>query len=337
MTDAVVADNLQKHFGSVHAARGITLTVPKGARFGLIGQNGAGKTTFIKMLLGICRHDEGQIRVLGGSPEEVSVRRRIGYLPERLAIPASFSALSFLDSVARFKGLSAAQRQSECKDLLQMVGLEEVAWKRKTGGYSKGMRQRTGLAAALIGRPELLILDEPTDGIDPMGRRQIRDVILEFAKGGSTIFLNSHLLAETERVCDHVAVLHQGAVVVAGALSVLQRKDSFKVVFVADGGERGAVVNAAAALGFVEEKDAGDVIVRDDRVVTRFTGTDARALSTALKMAIDKGLIVTELAPDLVELETILASAMSHAAPPPSTPAAPSSSSSSSSASEVRP
>ena len=300
MTDAVVADNLHKHFGSVHAARGITLTVPKGARFGLIGQNGAGKTTFIKMLLGISRHDEGRIAVLGGSPEDVSVRRRIGYLPERLAIPPSFTALSFLDSVARFKGLSAAQRQSESKDLLQMVGLEETAWKRKTGGYSKGMRQRTGLAAALVGRPELLILDEPTDGIDPMGRRQIRDVILDFARGGSTIFLNSHLLAETERVCDHVAVLHQGAVVVAGALSVLQRKDSFKVVFVA-GDHRADVTSAAAALGFIEDEAVGEG--RDDRVVTRFTGTDARALSAALKVAIDKGLVLTEVANTLWKLQ----------------------------------
>jgi ABC-2 type transport system ATP-binding protein len=348
MTDAVVATNLQKHFGSVHAARGITLTVPAGARFGLIGQNGAGKTTFIKMLLGICRHDEGGIQVLGGSPEEVGVRRRIGYLPERLAIPPSFSALSFLDSVARFKGLSAAQRSSESKDLLHMVGLEEAAWKRKTGGYSKGMRQRTGLAAALVGKPELLILDEPTDGIDPMGRRQIRDVILEFAKGGSTIFLNSHLLAETERVCDHVAVLHQGAVVVSGALSVLQRKDSFRVVFVANSAksDRMDVVAAAAAAGFVEDADPNTVAVKDDRVVTRFTGTDARALSQALQMAIGKGLVVTEVAPDLVELETILASAMSSSSPPlssasPSSSAAAQSSSSSSSSSdgenEVRP
>lgn len=315
MTDAVVATGLKKRFGGVHAVRGITVTVPKGARFGLIGQNGAGKTTFIKMVLGITRHDEGSVTVLGGDPEDPGIRRRIGYLPERLAIPPSFSALSFLDSVARYKGLSSTTRLSECKDLLLQVGLEEAAWTRKTGGYSKGMRQRTGLAAALVGRPELLILDEPTDGIDPVGRKQIRDVILDVAKAGATVFLNSHLLGETEKVCDHVAVLHRGQVVTSGALSVLQRKDSFRVVFSLPEGSPAPLLEKAAAFGFiVDDKDGagGDSAVDTvtGRLRTRFSGTDATALSRALARALHDGLIVVELAPELVELETLLEQAM---------------------------
>ena len=312
MTDAVVAEKLQKRFGGVHAVRGITVTVPKGARFGLIGQNGAGKTTFIKMLLGITRHDEGSVTVLGGSPEDPAVRRRIGYLPERLAIPPSFSALSFLDSVARYKGLPPSRRQSECKDLLLQVGLEESAWSRKTGGYSKGMRQRTGLAAALVGQPELLILDEPTDGIDPVGRKQIRDVILDVARAGATVFLNSHLLAETEKVCDHIAILHQGQVVKSGPLSVLQRKDSFRVVFAAAVTDT-ATVERAQAYGFVVDQEHRDG--DGDRLVTRFSGTDAAALSRGLARALHDGLVVTELAPELVELETILEAAMQPTTP----------------------
>jgi ABC-2 type transport system ATP-binding protein len=315
-SDAVSAAGLTKRFGSVQAVRGISLKVPSGARFGLIGQNGAGKTTFIKMLLGICRHDEGTISVLGADPEDVAVRRRIGYLPERLAIPPSFSALAFLDSVARYKGIPAAQRRSECRDLLQRVGLEEVAWNRKTGGYSKGMRQRTGLAAALVGKPDLLVLDEPTDGIDPMGRRQIRDVILEAAKGGATLFLNSHLLQETEKVCDHVAVLHQGQVVVSGALSVLQRKDSFRVVF------RHSPKSQQAATGFgfvVDDTDATQGHHDGERLVTRFTGTDAAALSQALGRAIAADLVVIEVAPELVELETILMRSMAQTSGPTTT------------------
>jgi ABC-2 type transport system ATP-binding protein len=315
-SDAVSAAGLTKRFGSVQAVRGISLKVPGGARFGLIGQNGAGKTTFIKMLLGICRHDEGTISVLGADPEDVAVRRRIGYLPERLAIPPSFSALAFLDSVARYKGIPAAQRRSECRDLLQRVGLEEVAWNRKTGGYSKGMRQRTGLAAALVGRPDLLVLDEPTDGIDPMGRRQIRDVILEAAKGGATLFLNSHLLQETEKVCDHVAVLHQGQVVISGALSVLQRKDSFRVVF------RHTATSQQTATGFgfvVDDTDATQGHHDGERLVTRFTGTDAAALSHALGRAIAADLVVIEVAPELVELETILMRSMAQAGGPTTT------------------
>lgn len=313
MTDAVVATGLQKRFGGVHAVRGITVTVPKGARFGLIGQNGAGKTTFIKMLLGICRQDEGSVTVLGGDPEDPVIRRKIGYLPERLAIPTSFSALSFLDSVARYKGLPATRRLTECKDLLMQVGLEEAAWNRKTGGYSKGMRQRTGLAAALVGQPDLLILDEPTDGIDPVGRKQIRDVILEVARGGATVFLNSHLLAETEKVCDHVAVLHQGQVVTSGTLAALQRKDSFRVVFATDGGTTAAVIEKAAAHGFVADNGVHDG--DGTRLQTRFSGTDAAALSRALGRALHEGLVVIEMAPELVELETLLEQAMGKSAP----------------------
>lgn len=315
MTEAVVAENLQKRFGGVHAVRDITVTVPRGARFGLIGQNGAGKTTFIKMLLGITRHDEGRVAVLGGDPEDPGVRRRIGYLPERLAIPPSFSALSFLDSVARYKGLPSSRRLSEGRDLLMQVGLEESAWSRKTGGYSKGMRQRTGLAAALVGQPELLILDEPTDGIDPVGRKQIRDVILDVAKGGATVFLNSHLLAETEKVCDHIAVLHQGQVVKSGPLSVLQRKDSFRVVFSANAGASLAGnIEKARAHGFVVDPDRHDG--DHDRLVTRFSGTDAAALSRGLARALHDGLIVVEVAPELVELETILEAAMQKTSTP---------------------
>lgn len=308
MSNAVTATGLHKKFGSVIAVNGVDLVVPTGARFGLIGQNGAGKTTFIKLLLGICRHDEGTVTVLGGDPEDPAIRRRIGYLPERLAIPPSFSALAFLDSAARIKGLPSSTRQSAVKDALQLVGLEEAAWNRKTGGYSKGMRQRTGLATALLGAPDLLVLDEPTDGIDPIGRRQIRDIILDVARRGATIFLNSHLLAETERVCDHVAVMHKGQVVVSGTLDMLQRKDSFRVAFVGSG-DAERVAAAAAAHGFVVDTDASVV----GRVVTRFVGHDAAALSSALAQAIGSGLVVVEVTPEVVDLETVLERSMTGA------------------------
>ena len=308
MSNAVTATGLHKKFGSVIAVNGVDLVVPTGARFGLIGQNGAGKTTFIKLLLGICRHDEGTVTVLGGDPEDPAIRRRIGYLPERLAIPPSFSALAFLDSAARIKGLPSSTRPGAVKDALQLVGLEEAAWNRKTGGYSKGMRQRTGLATALLGAPDLLVLDEPTDGIDPIGRRQIRDIILDVARRGATIFLNSHLLAETERVCDHVAVMHKGQVVVSGTLDMLQRKDSFRVAFVGSG-DAERVAAAAAAHGFVVDTDASVV----GRVVTRFVGHDAAALSSALAQAIGSGLVVVEVAPEVVDLETVLERSMTGA------------------------
>jgi ABC-2 type transport system ATP-binding protein len=215
------------------------------------------------------------------------------------------------------------------------------------------MRQRTGLAAALLGQPDLLVLDEPTDGIDPLGRRQIRDVILQAGRRGATIFLNSHLLAETERVCDHVAVLHKGRVVKAGPLATLRRTDAFRVTFArrlrdANDDDRGARARAcAAAAGFVPlrtDDDGGgngdgggdgdgdgdgdgngngngNGGSHDDEVfVTSFLGTDAAALSTMLQAGLARGLVVVEVAPALVDLETILEQSMTPgAAPPPAT------------------
>jgi ABC-2 type transport system ATP-binding protein len=304
VSSAIVARQLKKSFGSTLAVSGIDIVVPRGARFGLIGPNGAGKTTFIKLLLALCRKDEGEVTVLGGDPEEVGIRRRIGYLPERLLIPPSFSALDFLQGVARIKGVGAQRIRSEVRDVLSLVGLEESAWSRSTGGYSKGMRQRTGLAAALLGEPELLILDEPTDGIDPIGRRQIRDVILDANRRGTTVFLNSHLLAETERVCDHVAVLHKGRVVRSGALTALRRSDAFRVGFAR---RLDRDVDVAQECGFSLRTEINS---DDDAFTTSFQGTDAAALSAALAAALARGLIVLEVSPELVDLESILEQSM---------------------------
>ena len=203
---AISVRSLKKHFGLVRAVDGLDLDVPRGSSFGFIGPNGAGKTTFIKLLLSICRPMEGQLCILGGHPEDPAVRRRIGYLPERIQLPAAFNAIAFLRSVGRLKGLSRTTVEQDIPRVLEMVDLQPEAHSRAIGKFSKGMRQRTALAGALLGDPELLILDEPTDGIDPIGRAKIRAVIDAYHRRGSTVFLNSHLLAETEKMCDHVAL-----------------------------------------------------------------------------------------------------------------------------------
>ena len=300
---AVSSRGLHKSFGSVRAVAGIDLDVPSGACFGLIGENGAGKTTFIKMLLGITRPDAGDVKVLGGSPEDVAVRRHVGYLPERLAIPEAFSAIRFLASVGRLKGLHQNEIKAETERVLDLVQLDRAAWKRATGGYSKGMKQRTGLAAALVGKPRLLVLDEPTDGIDPLGRAQIRDVIVDAVRGGSTVFLKSHLLAETEKICDHVAVLSAGRVVKSGALDVLKRKDASRVRFLKQEGD----IDKAKRHGFTVV-DAGDSD-REDRVY-RCEGKSAHDLSKNIAHALADGLVVVEVSPELKDLETILREAV---------------------------
>src|SRR5688572_3752267 len=158
------------------ALSGLDLAVPRGSAFGLIGLNGAGKTTFVKALLGVVAPSGGELRVLGGAPGDVAVRERIGYVPERLALPASWTARAYLASVARLK-----RRRIEPSELgrqLTRVGLAPEA-DRRIGQFSKGMRQRLALAAALLGAPELLVLDEPTDGVDPIGRAEIRRLLSE--------------------------------------------------------------------------------------------------------------------------------------------------------------
>lgn len=300
---AISARGLVKHFGTIRAIDGLDLEVPRGSAFGFIGENGAGKTTFIKLLLGICRPSEGCVEVLGQSPDDVRVRRRIGYLPERLSLPPAFSPRRFLESVGRLKGLSAKERHDQIPRVLSRVGLAEEAWDRRTAGFSKGMRQRTGLAAALLGDPELLVLDEPTDGIDPMGRARIREVIREAARGGATIFLNSHLLAETERICDHVAIVSKGRVVRAGPLEALRSEGSHRVRFV----EGPDVDEKAQALGFAIDEKARAAGLSGSFCLD---GKDPAGLSQALQAALEAGLLVVEVAPRLKDLETVLAEAV---------------------------
>jgi ABC-2 type transport system ATP-binding protein len=246
------------------ALDGVSLEIPRGVAFGLLGPNGAGKTTFIKVLLTVVRPQRGRVRVLGGDPEDPRVRARIGYLPERLDLPAYFTPITFLSSVSRLKHLVPAR--DGILHLLDRVGLANDAG-RKIGGFSKGMKQRLGLAAALIGKPDLLVLDEPTDGVDPMGRVEIRNLLnLELARG-CTVFLNSHLLAETERVCSRVGIIASGRIARQGSLDDLCRAEGrWRVAFAP-----GADPDKLAAAGF---HAAGKEFL--------FAGPDLLALNRAL-------------------------------------------------------
>src|SRR3982751_6297689 len=199
----------RKEFCAVDA---VSLQVPRGTTFGLLGPNGAGKTTFVKMLLSVVHPTAGQALIYGqhsGIPES---RRPIGYLPENHRFPTYFSGTGMLDFYAALSGVPASERKRRVPGMLKLVGLEnwgDVRIKK----YSKGMLQRLGLAQALMHRPRLLILDEPTDGVDPVGRRDIRDILDRLTGTGVTVFINSHLLAEVESFCDHVAILNRGKLV----------------------------------------------------------------------------------------------------------------------------
>lgn len=295
---AISARDVCKRYGATVALDGLGLTVPRGSIFGLVGPNGAGKTTFIKTLLGVARPDAGEVEVFGGAPEDVRVRARIGYLPENLQIPGHLDAVGFLRSVARLRGLPAAEIGPAIDRSLRATGLPQQAWRRPAGGYSKGMRQRAGLAAALLGSPDLLVLDEPTDGIDPLGRAAIREVVRDAAEAGATVFLNSHLLAETEQICDRVAVMRSGKVVLEGALDLLRATDRVRIRLAA----RPEAEAAAAAGGLRRDPDA------DQPDVLGFTldEASAEATSAALAQVLAAGGLVVEVGRPMRTLEDVM-------------------------------
>lgn len=230
-TDVVAVEALEKLYGPVRALAGVSLAVGRGEIFGLLGQNGAGKTTLVKILLGMVAPTAGTATLLGRPAGTPAARRAVGYLPEDHRLPEYHTAASLLDVYGGLQGLARADRRRRAAELLDVVGLGQVG-RLRVRGYSKGMKQRLGLAQALLHRPAVLFLDEPTDGVDPVGRKQIRDLLLAERDRGATIFINSHLLGEVERLCDRVAILRKGAVVRTGRVSDLAgAKDTWRVAF----------------------------------------------------------------------------------------------------------
>ena len=209
---------------SVHALQPLDLTVDEGEIFGLLGPNGAGKTTLVKLLLGIVHPTEGSAELFGKTIRSPGARRRVGFLPENHRFPEFLTGRQTLDLYARMSGTAESARATRSEELLERVRISDAA-DRRVKTYSKGMMQRLGIAQALMSNPRLVLLDEPTDGVDPVGRREIRDLLLELRADGVTLFLNSHLLSEIERVCTRVAILKEGRLVREGTVQELTAED----------------------------------------------------------------------------------------------------------------
>lgn len=217
-----VAD-LHKHYGNKRALNGIDLVVPEGEIVGFLGPNGAGKTTALRILLGLARPTSGVVRMFGTDIGAAgnAIRQQIGYLPDVPGFPPWMSAPEFLRFAGRLFGLSGGVLEARVESLLGMAGLAGV--QQKIGGYSRGMKQRLGVAQALINAPRLLLLDEPTSALDPIGRKDVLTMI-EALRGKATVLFSTHLLHDVERVCDSAAILSDGEVVTSGAVADLKAR-----------------------------------------------------------------------------------------------------------------
>jgi ABC-2 type transport system ATP-binding protein len=211
----------------ITSLKGCSLSVYQGETFGLLGPNGAGKTTLLKLLLGIIRPSDGQGLLLGHPLGDRTVKQRIGYLPENAYYYDYLTGWEFLQMAAGLFQIPAKVQRQRIPQLLDLVGLPQAAARKKQlRQYSKGMLQRVGMAQALINDPELVFLDEPMSGLDPLGRYQMRQIILLLQKQGKTIFFNSHILSEVEQICDRVAILAQGELICTGSLDELLGTDN---------------------------------------------------------------------------------------------------------------
>src|SRR5215467_5680763 len=221
-TPAIQVRGLKKIYGSKAAVDGVDLEVPRGSFFGFLGPNGAGKSTTIRMLTGLIPADAGSIEILGYKlPEqEMEIKRRIGLVPDESLLFDRLTGVEFLEFVGRMYGLDRPTAIQRARGLLDLFQLEID--RKIIAEYSKGMRKRVAMAASLIHHPELFLMDEPFEGVDAVGARLMKDILLDQVRRGATIFLTSHVLEVVERLCDRVAIIHEGKIVVEGTLNDLR-------------------------------------------------------------------------------------------------------------------
>jgi ABC-2 type transport system ATP-binding protein len=278
----------------VEAVRGVSFHVGSGQAFGFLGPNGAGKTTTIKILMGLIRPTSGEARLFGLAAPHPHTRRRVGFMPENPYVYPYLTPREFVEMCGRLSGLRGKALRDRSARVLDQAGISYAA-ERPVRRLSKGMLQRTGLAAALIADPELLVLDEPMSGLDPGGRREVRDIIRSERASGRTIFFSTHILADVPAICDHVAILQQGRVVVSGAIDELLARETNRtdVSFVGDTAELQA---ACERQGLVTRTDGR-------RLLVEVEGPDR--LRELLRSALDRGVSVLEVLPRYDSLEDL--------------------------------
>jgi len=234
MTPAIAVTNLRKVYGGKAAVDGLSLNIPRGSFFGFLGPNGAGKSTTIRMLTGLIPATSGTIELLGlpMPAEETAIKQRIGLVPDDSLLFDRLTGLEFLEFVGRMYSLERPLARQRAVELLELFELSDEG-RKIIGEYSKGMRKRVAMAASLIHRPELFLMDEPFEGVDAVGARLMKDILLDQVKHGATIFLTSHVLEVVERLCDHAAIINDGKIVAEGSMAELRSgSETLEEVFV---------------------------------------------------------------------------------------------------------
>lgn len=244
---------VDKSFGGNKALDGVNLSVPEGSVFGLLGPNGAGKTTLLRILAGLSRADSGSISLFGEDPDAIRMRGALAYLPDVPGFYPWMTAREVMGLAARLAGIDRARSEERIDALLGFAGIEGVT--SKVGGYSRGMRQRLGLAQALVGAPAFLMLDEPTSALDPLGRREILEMLASM-RGRTTILFSTHILADVERVCDHLAIIDEGRTIRQGPIA------EFKDAFV----QASLTVHVASGAGHLADALVGQPWIESVRV-----------------------------------------------------------------------
>ena len=251
--------DLTKRYGKIEALRGVSLRVEPKQIYGLLGQNGAGKSTMVKILLGIVKKTDGDATLLGQPVGNTAIRKRVGYLPEDHQFPGYHTGRSLMHFYGELYGMSRPDRIKRMNEAFDIVGLAKRA-DSKIKTFSKGMKQRLGIAQSFFHDPDVIFLDEPTDGVDPVGRKEIRDLLETLKSEGRTIFVNSHLLGEVEMISDRVAIIHQGKMVREGTVDELTRQANRFAIGLAEGQK--FPKDEIVQLGYkVDREEDRDVIV----------------------------------------------------------------------------
>ncbi len=279
--------------GRVRALDGVAMKVARGEIFGLLGPNGAGKSTLVKIMTTIVRPTTAKGTILGAPIGHRPTLARVGYLPEHHRFPQYLTGRQCVEFFGAMNLMRRAERQRRAAEMLEVVGMG--AWgDRRVGTYSKGMQQRTGLAAALVNDPQLVILDEPTDGVDPVGRREIRDLLLRLRAEGRTVFLNSHLLGEVELVCDRVAIMLKGRVETQGSLAELTQES-----------RRWRLTIEGAAPAWIGERGAACMPAERGRSVVEFRTEDLAEVQGYIDRLRAEGVAIVGLAETRESLEDL--------------------------------